>query len=76
MSRSIIGSVAGHLQVYSEKSKDELALYGHMGGEPDLARHRATSRDIKKVLEQHPNVKTVVPMGINGAISPPATRWT
>ncbi|HYO72124.1 MAG TPA: ABC transporter permease, partial [Archangium sp.] len=64
MSRSIIGSVAGHIQVYSEKSKDSLALYGNMGGEADL---RVIERfsDIKKVLEQHPNVKTVVPMGTN-----------
>ncbi|WNG59675.1 FtsX-like permease family protein [Archangium gephyra] len=67
MSRSIIGSVAGHLQVYSEKSKDSLALYGNMGGEADL---RVIERfsDIKKVLEQHPNVKTVVPMGTNSTM--------
>ncbi|HEX5744944.1 MAG TPA: FtsX-like permease family protein [Archangium sp.] len=67
MSRSIIGSVAGHLQVYSEKSKDSLALYGKMGGEADL---RVIERfsDIKKVLEQHPNVKTVVPMGTNSTL--------
>ncbi len=37
MSRSIIGSVAGNIQVYSAKSKDPLALYGQMGAEADLA---------------------------------------
>lgn len=67
MSRSIIGSVAGHLQVYSDDSKDELALYGGMSGEPDLAAIDDFSR-IKPVLEKHPNVKTVVPMGTSGAI--------
>jgi ABC-type lipoprotein release transport system permease subunit len=67
MSRSIIGSVAGHIQVYSDDSKDELGLFGQMGGEPDLAAVDDFSR-IKPVLEKHPNVKTVVPMGTNGAL--------
>jgi ABC-type lipoprotein release transport system permease subunit len=67
MSRSIIGSVAGHLQVYSDESKDELGLFGQMGGEPDLAAVDDFSR-IKPVLEKHPNVKTVVPMGTSGAL--------
>ncbi|NMO14987.1 ABC transporter permease [Pyxidicoccus fallax] len=67
MSRSIIGSVAGHIQVYSDDSKDELGLFGNMGGEPDLAAVDDFSR-IKPVLEKHPNVKTVVPMGTNGAL--------
>ncbi|MBF5044870.1 FtsX-like permease family protein [Aggregicoccus sp. 17bor-14] len=67
MSRSIIGSVAGHLQVYSAQSKDELALYGQMGGEADLAAIDSFTR-IKKVLEQDPNVATVVPMGTSGAL--------
>jgi ABC-type lipoprotein release transport system permease subunit len=67
MSRSIIGSVAGHIQVYSDESKDELGLFGNMGGEPDLAAVDDFSR-IKPVLEKHPNVKTVVPMGTSGAL--------
>jgi ABC-type lipoprotein release transport system permease subunit len=67
MSRSIIGSVAGHLQVYSEKSKDELALFGQMGGEPDLSAVDDFSR-IKDLAQKHPNVKTVVPMGTSGAL--------
>ncbi|GEN08840.1 FtsX-like permease family protein [Myxococcus fulvus] len=67
MSRSIIGSVAGHIQVYSDDSKDELSLYGGMSGEPDLAVVDDFSR-IKPVLEKHPNVKTVVPMGTSGAL--------
>jgi ABC-type lipoprotein release transport system permease subunit len=67
MSRSIIGSVAGHIQVYSDESRDELGLFGQMGGEPDLAALDDFSR-IKPVLEKHPNVQTVVPMGTNGAL--------
>ncbi len=67
MSRSIIGSIAGHLQVYSDRSKDELGLFGQMGGEPDVAAVDDFSA-IKAQLEKHPNVKTVVPLGTNGAL--------
>ena len=37
MAKSIRSSVAGDLQIYSSKSKDELALFGQMGGEADIA---------------------------------------
>lgn len=67
MSRSIIGSVAGDIQVYSSKSKDELSLFGQMGGEPDLSAFEDFSR-LSKTLASVDNVKTVVPMGINGAL--------
>ncbi|ADO73049.1 ABC transporter permease [Stigmatella aurantiaca] len=67
MSRSIVGSLAGHIQVYSDKSKDELSLFGGMSGEPDVAALDSFT-PIKKVLEKHPNVQTVVPMGTNGAL--------
>ncbi|PTL80523.1 FtsX-like permease family protein [Vitiosangium sp. GDMCC 1.1324] len=67
MSRSIIGSVAGHIQVYSERSKDELSLFGQMGGEPDLSALDDFAH-IKELVQKHPNVKTVVPMGTSGAL--------
>src|SRR5215471_12338139 len=67
MSKSIIGSVAGHIQVYSGKSKGELALYGEMGSEPDLSAITDFSK-VKAALETLPNVQTVVPMGISGAL--------
>jgi len=37
MSRSIIGSVAGHIQVYSAASKDEFAIWPMGGNDPDLS---------------------------------------
>jgi ABC-type lipoprotein release transport system permease subunit len=67
MARSVIGSVAGQIQVYSAKSKDELSLYGNMGGDPELSAVTEFPR-IKEALEAHPNVKTVVPMGTSGAL--------
>lgn len=67
MARSVIGSAAGHVQIYSAKSKDELSLYGSMGGDPDLGAVTEFPR-IKEALEAHPNVKEVVPMGVSGAL--------
>jgi ABC-type lipoprotein release transport system permease subunit len=67
MSRSIVGSVAGHVQVYSSRSKDKLELYGGMSGESDLDAIPDFSQ-LKQVLEAVPNVEKVVPMGINGAL--------
>jgi ABC-type lipoprotein release transport system permease subunit len=67
MSRSIIHSLAGHLQIYSANARDELAIYGGttMGGLdygeiPSFA-------DVKAIAETVDNIKAVVPMGINVA---------
>jgi ABC-type lipoprotein release transport system permease subunit len=68
MSRSVIGSVAGHIQVYSAKSKDELAVMGSMMmGDPDLAQLDDFAR-VRASLLKVPNVKSVVPMGLSGAL--------
>jgi len=68
MSRSVIGSVAGHIQVYNAKSKDSLEVMGRMMmGDPDLAQLDDFSR-VRESLLKVPNVKTVVPMGISGAL--------
>jgi ABC-type lipoprotein release transport system permease subunit len=68
MSRSIIGSVAGHIQVYNANSKDELAVMGSMGMEnPDLAAIDDFAA-WKRACFTVPNVKEVVPMGLASAI--------
>ena len=67
MSKSITGSLAGHVQVYSAKSKDEIAIYGGMTDDPNLSPIGDFPR-VKRLLAGVPNVKTVVPMGINGAL--------
>jgi len=66
MSRSVQGSLAGHLQVFSSASVDELALFGGMGREPDLEPLEDFVR-VKEVVGAVPNVKAVVPMGIGQA---------
>lgn len=68
MSRSVIGSVAGHIQVYNAKSKDSLEVMGRMMmGDPDLAQLDDFSK-VRASLLKVPNVKSVVPMGISGAL--------
>jgi ABC-type lipoprotein release transport system permease subunit len=68
MSRSVIGSVAGHIQVYNAQSKDPLEVMGRMMmGDPDMAQLDDFGK-VKASLLKVPNVKSVVPMGISGAL--------
>ena len=68
MSRSIIGSVAGHIQVYNAKSVDELAVMGSFQMEgADLAQID-DFKTMREALLTVPNVKAVVPMGLSGAM--------
>ena len=67
MQRSVVGSLAGHIQIYSAASKDELALFGQMGNFPDLPAINDFPK-IQEALGKVDNVKMVVPMGISSAI--------
>lgn len=68
MSRSVIGSVAGHIQVYNAKSKDPLEVMGRMMmGDPDLTQLDDFAK-VRASLLKVENVKSVVPMGISGAL--------
>jgi ABC-type lipoprotein release transport system permease subunit len=65
MRESIIGSIAGHLQIYSDKAKDDLALFGggfmgraDIGELPDIVPYR-------EVVMANPNVQAFVPMGLD-----------
>jgi ABC-type lipoprotein release transport system permease subunit len=70
MRRSIVGSVAGDIQVYSSKSKDPLEVMGSFSFEGgDLAPLDDFTK-VRKTLESVPGVKAVVPMGVNGAMVP------
>jgi ABC-type lipoprotein release transport system permease subunit len=67
MTSSIQGSLGGHLQVYDLHSKDDLELYGGMRGESLLQPMEDFAR-VKEVLGKLPEVKSVVPMGIDTAL--------
>jgi ABC-type lipoprotein release transport system permease subunit len=68
MSRSIVRSIAGHVQVYSAEAKDDIALFGGMmmGAEDvgEIDRFDALTAALSKV----DNVEAVVPMGIDTAL--------
>ncbi len=66
MARSIQGSLAGHLQLYRRDSKDDLQLYGGMMGESRLEPIEDFAA-VKRVVAAVPNVRAVVPMGIDQA---------
>ncbi len=67
MRTSIQGSLGGQLQVYAASSKDPLALYGGMMGMSRLDPMEDFSK-VKEVLLKVPEVKTVVPLGIDQAL--------
>ncbi|HEX4336478.1 MAG TPA: FtsX-like permease family protein [Polyangiaceae bacterium] len=68
MSRSIIGSVAGHIQVYSNKSKDELDVMGGFSLDSGDIAPLDDFAKLRETLLAVPNVDRVVPMGISGAL--------
>jgi ABC-type lipoprotein release transport system permease subunit len=66
MSRSLIGSAVGHAQIYNAASKDTPSIFE--GWQiPDLE-PITNFAEIKPLLMAHPNVKMVVPQGVNTAI--------
>ncbi|PJB33320.1 MAG: ABC transporter permease [Deltaproteobacteria bacterium CG_4_9_14_3_um_filter_63_12] len=66
MEESITESVTGQLQVYSADARDALSLFGGMAMGEDIGEIDDFAK-VKEVLEAVPNVKSVVPMGINNS---------
>ena len=62
MSKSIIGSVAGHFQLFSADAKDDLELFSPPMSTPNLGRIDNFPK-VKAKLEELDEVKAVVPMG-------------
>lgn len=68
MKDSIVSSVVGHLQIYSGKAKDDLAIFGSgFMGRTDIGTmpNFVTYRD---VVMKDPNVEAFVPMGSDMAL--------
>lgn len=63
LSKSIIGSITGHMQVYGAKSKDPLAIYGKVDGSDAQLSPIDDFKSLKQQLLAVPNVARVVPMG-------------
>ena len=67
MSRSIISSFGGHLQLYADDARDDLALFGGgMMGASDIGEISRFDA-VRERLEKEPGIRAVVPMGISRA---------
>jgi ABC-type lipoprotein release transport system permease subunit len=62
MARSIIGSVAGHLQVFDKDARDSVDLFSPPMGTPDMGIIKDFPK-VKALLEGLQEVEAVVPMG-------------
>ncbi len=68
MRRSVVQSLSGDLQVYSSDAKDKLELYQSLAlAAPDLGQIDDFAR-LKEVVSAVPNVRAVVPMGVNHSV--------
>jgi ABC-type lipoprotein release transport system permease subunit len=67
MSRSIVGSIAGHIQVYSRDSKDELDVLGGLSADAPQIEPLDFGK-LKQALAKVKNIEAVVPMGISSAL--------
>ncbi len=70
MEKSLTWSVTGHLQAYDSKARDKftmLGMVGSLGAEPNVGRIENFAK-VKEVLQSHPNVKHVIPMGTDYAL--------
>ncbi|MBE2253320.1 MAG: FtsX-like permease family protein [Myxococcus sp.] len=63
LSKSIVDSIAGHLQVFSARSKDQLEIYGKVDGSDVNLVPLEDFPALKAKLLAVPNVAKVVPMG-------------
>jgi ABC-type lipoprotein release transport system permease subunit len=67
MRESIVGSLAGHLQVYSDNARDDLALFGgNFIGRVDIG-ELPNFVPYLDVIKKHPNVASCIPMGLDMA---------
>lgn len=67
MASSVVGSVTGHAQIYSDQASDTLDLFGAPTGTPDLRTVEQFPK-VKEVLQALPNIKAVIPMANDFAI--------
>jgi ABC-type lipoprotein release transport system permease subunit len=71
MQRSLTNSITGDLQIYAADAKEKIAVLGSMDGNmPDIG-YLPDFKKIKEALLTVPEVKEVVPMGVNTAMLNP-----
>ncbi|MEO5668928.1 MAG: FtsX-like permease family protein [Bdellovibrionota bacterium] len=72
MQNSLTNSITGDIQIYSAEAKEQIAVLGSMDGNmPDIG-HVSDFKKVKETLiTQVPNIKDIIPMGINTAMLNP-----
>src|SRR4051794_34185462 len=68
LSKSIVGSITGHVQLYSARSKEKIEVYGKFDGSDSNLAPIENYAELKRQLLELPNVKSVVPEGTSGAM--------
>ena len=69
MKTSVVNSVTAHIQIYNEDADETFQVFGNLDGSmPDIGRMKNFPR-IEAALRTIPNVRTVVPMGIDFAVT-------
>ena len=76
LSKSIVGSITGHLQVYGARSKDPLEIYGKVDGSDSQLTPLDDFKTLKAKLLAVPNVARVVPRARRPRFSGRATPST
>lgn len=71
MKNSVTESVTGDIQIFSEKAKEKLSVFGNMDGSPSDVGFVKNFAMVHESLMKLENVKAVVPMGANLAIMNP-----
>ncbi|MBL7542333.1 MAG: ABC transporter permease [Bdellovibrionaceae bacterium] len=67
MENSTTQSITGDIQIYSEKAKDKLSVFGNMDGSPVDVGHLDSFENVSNRLMQNTDVAAVVPMGTSFA---------
>ncbi|MBI4406236.1 MAG: hypothetical protein HY537_18900, partial [Deltaproteobacteria bacterium] len=72
MKNSLINSIVGDFQIYSESAKEKLSIYGTLDGAmPDVG-HVNNFKNIRdQLLNRIDNIKAIIPMGTNFSIINP-----
>jgi ABC-type lipoprotein release transport system permease subunit len=71
MRKSISYSVSGDIQIYSSLAKEKLSVIGQEGGNFADIGQITNYKEIKEILKNIPNIKSMVPQGINFAMLNP-----
>lgn len=69
MEISLVNAITGHLQVYSASAKEDLQIFGNLDGSMADVGLMHNFPKVHRALSRIENVKAVVPMGVDTAVT-------